>query len=247
MIETTPPLLTDSEARSRLAAPLGSNDDARTIKRRLIDAVGAWRVDPMVSSIPWHADVTDPLDNEQKAVAVRLAVLRAWEAGRAAESRRRGRREAALLVRRGDPLFDDQCLPHLVAKPEQDSPRGLMLRLAADAAAIRLGIELGGGTDAADRLREAASGERHQGRAAAEEVPAFIRSLANWWWRATGRRPERQENAARSSGGRLTFLRFAVAAITDMSPTGNAMPPGFISAIRRVVDEMEKDGTARWP
>jgi hypothetical protein len=116
-----------------------------------------------------------------------------------------------------------------------------MLRLAAEAAAIRLGIELDGGPGDADRLRDAAAGEQHEGRAAEVELRAVIESLAAWWWRNMGRRPEARENPARRPDRGPTFVRFATTAALDVWRS-ETKQLALASVIRTTVQAMAKDG-----
>ncbi|MBY0362982.1 MAG: hypothetical protein K2X45_13845 [Phreatobacter sp.] len=200
----------------------------------------------MADELPWRTDAREPLSLDERRLAARLAVLSAWDAARTAEDKRRGRRELLLNLRRGDPLLGGARLPDLLETASDSDPRGLMVREFARQTAQRLRIKAGTDAELAAALREVAMGRRYQGRAVKVETTAFIERLAGWWWHATGRRPERQMNAIRHEGGPVTFVAFALAALSDANGGGHAPAPGAMSRIRRVVEAMEREKRVPW-
>ena len=246
-------LRTDQEGRTRLALPRNHPNKAHRLRCGQATDGGdnetwdaRWRVDAIALSMPWRPDGLAATDAE-KVTFTRMGVLRAFEKARRAEGLRRGRREAVLNIRRGDPLLDGQKLPETLdrAWAEGNLPPPKLTELT-DIVAARLGVFLEGDADDGSRLRAAAGGRQHEGRPASVELRVFVRALAEWWWENTRRRPERRVNDARKAEQRGTFVDFAVAAAIDCSRSGKAEPEGLRSVIRHEIAAMEKSGVAPW-
>lgn len=152
-----------------------------------------------------------------------------------------------LRLRRGDPLLAGARLPDLMEQARQENgDLPVKLLLMSDIVAARLGVVLSGDAGDAALLRAAAVGIQCQGRDPEVELPTFVRSLALWWHRNTGRRSERRVNDTRKSSARVTFYDFAIAAGVDVSHSGNGEPEGIRSVVRREIEKMERSGAAPW-
>ena len=98
--------------------------------------------------------------------------------------------------------------------PPADDPRRMVIEIAAHEAAVSLCLA----DSSPNSLRAAAVG--HPGDRADVEATAFVRHIADWWSRNTGRRPERRRNVGERadllrSGRPTTFVVFAIAAWAD--------------------------------
>lgn len=242
-----PALHTDREGRTRLA--LARNHPNRHRSLRVGQALDGgeneswdapWRVDKIALAMPWRRDGLAATDGEKIAIT-RLAVLRAYEDARCAEARRRGRRETILNLRRGDPLLGGKRLPDILDDAwAKGAPPSSKIATLTNMAADRLGVELQGDAGDGARLRAAASGGQHQGRAKAVELSTFVRTLALWWFQNTAKRPEREINPIRRPKKRTaTFVDFVLAASIDVSRSGHSEPEGIRSVIRRELERME--------
>lgn len=250
--DESPSLHTDRESRTKLAVARNHPDEAYRLRcghsgdtSENCDAL--WHVDAIALSMSWRPDGL-PITDDEKVTITRLVVLRALEDARRAEARRRGRRETILNLRRGDPLVGGKKLPDILDRAWIGGiPPSPKVANMAEMTAERLGVELQGDAGDGARLRAAVEGKQHQGRPPSIELPAFVRSLALFWWRNTGRRPEREINPIRQSKKRIaTFVDLVIAASTDVSRTGRFEPEGIRSVIRRELERMEKSGQKPW-
>mgnify|MGYP007011823830 CR=1 FL=1 len=247
-------LRTAFEGRNRLALPPNHPDERYRLHcGKATDGSDGdpwdapWRVDEVALAMPWRPDGL-PASDTEKVTMVRLVVFRAFEAARTAEGQRRGKREATLVLRKGDPLLGNEKLPDILdrAWAAGEAPSASISTIA-DVMAERLGVVLNGGPEGGARLRAAVAGKQYQGREPSVELPAFVRVLALWWFENTARRPEREINPIRRSKKRVaTFVDFVLAASVDVSRSGQAEPEGVRSAIRREVERMERSGKVPW-
>lgn len=190
-----------------------------------------WRVEALAAKIPWRA----PISVSDAVLFTQLVVRRAHEDGRAALNKARGRREREHTVRYG-PLN----LPDPVAELERGDESPYATLTGGDLAAA-LGVVRRPNEDAASfaaRIREA--GKSPSGRVEAYDLRAFIRVLALWWWRNTGRRPNGRTSAVSARPDRtrnrpVTFLEFARAAFSDAGGRG-----AIGRSVRTTLDEMNR-------
>lgn len=195
----------------------------RRLGARAVPACGGeWLIDHMASCLPWHRDRAGAisLTDDMAVMFCRLAVARAHEDGRDALARERGHRERSQVARRGlsreiDPLIA------MIRRP------GTPLAEAGEVLGRRLGVtRQPGEVDAALAVRIRQAGHLPAGRAADVEAVAFIRSLAGWWWRQTGKRPSaRRADGPRDPDRRRhrapSFYEFVEAAWTDAGGAGS--------------------------
>lgn len=199
----------------------------------------SWCVDELAANIPWRA----PISVSDAVLFTRLVVLRGHEDARAALNKARGRREREHTARYG-PLN----LPDPVADLERgdESPYATF---AGGSLAAALGVIRRPNEDAvsfAARIREA--GKSSSGRLGAHDLRVFVRVLALWWWRNTGRTPNGRTSVVPARPDRrrkrpVTFLEFVKAAFSDAGGRGT-----IERSVRTTLDEMNRaDPPPPWP
>jgi hypothetical protein len=229
---------------------------------RSVKPVGSWQMDSHAQLIPWREEIK----TEDQITFVRLAVGRAWEAGRAALARQRSRREARLVAAKGilEPAKWKPATRHPVRRvkggarklravieslEEQDVVGALRKasqlgqHLGVDSApAERVVLWLECGQKTLDEfmlwcltIEKAAAGR--PGDKGQYELDAFIRSLASWWSRNTGKRPQKTRPTERKKAPRsANFVDFVEAGWHDATD-----PPreNVERAVKRVLRAME--------
>jgi hypothetical protein len=189
-------------------------DEKKTLVPRLNRArakaafspAGAWQIDELTSRLPWRATTSRDL----AITFARIGILRANDDARGALGRARGLRETKLCISKGDVILGGR-LPDLIE--QSSTEHSDFFAFATDQAGKKLGLD----AITPDALRHAARGQA--GDRQDIEATAFVQSLAQWWWRNTGREPERRRKVgARADLKRvraLSFVEFAVAAWAD--------------------------------
>ena len=131
--------------------PLLHVDQKKSFERRLAPGglrslsspLGSWAVDCLVDKAPWRP--LPPFDPSERASIVRLAVGRAFDAGKTALARGRGAYEAKAALKDGHLGFEPNIVRLLqvcAAEPSRPlEPLELTALLAADSLAWRLGIK----------------------------------------------------------------------------------------------------------
>lgn len=251
------------EALTRPRWTAGKDDhwNPSPFHRDIADRSGEWAVDKLAPRLPWREGSIPAIDTDGRSIDARTflcrsAVRRAHDY--ASIAARRADEHAARVVRLregyklGDfykssdlnELFCGRKLPDLLGEvigKTDLTPFDLEVVQEAHEEASALGVE-----PTPDALREAARGKR--GAPPKVEVRTFIETLAEWWWRKTGRRPEkkRTDHIARRhrQSKTVTFVDFAEAALQDAS-SGGKTPLSMSNAIRRILEDMEEKG-APW-
>lgn len=195
---------------------------------------------------------------DQALTSTRMAIASAWQTGRYALKRERQRREAMGVVshgyRRRIPGFPKHPVREVRSFAKKlDRGTSRVGLVAAARLSRKLGVDsaiiddiLCGVLVKEDKIRawqnqmsRAATGTA--GNNTAYEVPAFIVHLATWWWRVTGRLPERRETKGQRSDvvlrtRPLSFVAFTQAALCDA--TGTSVD--YSRAIRTAIEGAEK-------
>ena len=257
-----------ARAKPDWEVPEGDDWDPSPFHRDIADKGGEWAVDKLAPRLPWREGSV--LDMEEDShdrrwiyaplaptiFLCRWAVISAHGCAAIVARQADGRAACVVRLREGyklgdfyksedlNKLFCGKKLPDLLDEviwKTDLTPFDLKVIEEAHEEASILGIE-----PTPDALREAAKGKR--GAPPKVEVRAFIEALAEWWWRETGRKPEKRhtDHVAHVPRDRktVTFADFAQAALQDASEGGKT-PLSMSNHIRRILEDMEKKG-APW-
>lgn len=180
-------------------------------------AAGSWKSDDIaINALAGRVGRSDAITFS------RLAILRARDRARGRLALERGWHECIARIRRGDHHDNFSSVVEFARDGDAATPHDLHRRMVVERTAQRLGLSLSGDDTDSEAFRRVARGKK--GDKSLRGLHDFVEALAGWWWRNTGRVPEKSRGLPGHSKNQRapSFIDYVTAAYADA--TGIAAP-----------------------